>query len=74
MKTLIFVRVGNDHRPASDENVKDVEKHVRDAMIGDGIFVTHHAVDISVVHIPEEDSGIVIKSKKYVATKRKNSR
>jgi len=55
MKNVIVVKVGNNERPAGPEDIKNVKKQFKklkkkNASLSDfDIFVTHHAIEISIV-------------------------
>lgn len=52
-KKLTIVKVGNDIRPATKENLTDVKKQIQRAIRGqDAIIVSHHAIDIQTYEIP----------------------
>lgn len=53
-KTILLCRVGNDARPACEEDIKDLKKCLADALKDpNGILVTHHAVELLVITLPE---------------------
>jgi len=49
---FILVRVGNERRPASEQDIKDIEGPLNDLFernkTGCLLFVTHHCVDVQV--------------------------
>lgn len=52
MKTLTIVKVGNDARPASDSDIKNVTAAIETALKGQsGVLVTHHAIQIETIMI-----------------------
>lgn len=50
---FLLVRVGTDLRPATEAQLKDIEEKLTSFLNDNGVncmaFVTHHAVDISVI-------------------------
>ena len=50
---FLLVRVGTDARPATSEQIKEIEEKLTTFLNDNGVncmaFVTHHATDISVI-------------------------
>jgi hypothetical protein len=50
---FIVIKVGNDQRPATDEDIEEIEKKFGELMKMDNIncsvFVTHHAIQVEVI-------------------------
>ena len=57
MKAILIVKVGNDERPATVENIKELKKKIKKVLRSAGIdiatLVTHHTVDVSIVQFPD---------------------
>ena len=56
MKELLLIKVGNDQRPASDEDIRSTEKDVKRAIRRGAPFmmITHHAIEMEVVQLPDD--------------------
>ena len=51
---LFLVKLGSDARPATDQDIKDVEKQMKE-VIPDNIIVivSHHSISIDSLHIEQ---------------------
>jgi len=53
-KPILVVKVGSDNRPATKEDLEDVEKQIKKALEDpDPILVTHHNIEFQYVYKPE---------------------
>jgi hypothetical protein len=50
---FLLVRVGTEDRPASDQDIKDIEEKLNGLLSANDVnclvFVTHHAVEVEVI-------------------------
>jgi hypothetical protein len=50
---FLLVKVGNENRPANDEDLKDLSEKIDNVLknnnINCAVLVTHHAVDINII-------------------------
>jgi hypothetical protein len=60
--TLLVVKVGNNDRPAEQTDIDAVAKAVREAIDGDGILVTYHAVQFETVAVPVSFDDLLIEA------------
>jgi len=62
---LIHLRVGNQERPASDEDVTkvrdDLQKVLKDNGIDAAVFATHHAAEVRIVPGMKMRNGRMVK-------------
>ena len=53
-KKFLLVRVGTDDRPASEENIQDMTDQLTEVLkCKNSLFVTHHAVDMQFIDVPD---------------------
>jgi hypothetical protein len=67
MKELIIVKLGNEDRPASQEDIDAMAKTLRKALRkGKNVVVTHHAVSFEVLPIGNINDVMVVAAGKTV--------
>lgn len=67
MKELIIVKLGNDDRPASQEDINAMAKTLKKALRkGKNVVVTHHAVSFEVLPIGNINDVMVVATGKTV--------
>lgn len=67
MKELIIVKLGNDDRPASQEDIDAMAKTLKKAFKkGKNVVVTHHAVSFETLPIGNIKDVIVVADSKTV--------
>lgn len=67
MKEIIIVKVGNDKRPASQEDIDTVAKNLKKAFKkGKNVVVTHHAITFETISVNNTKSFVVASGSKTV--------
>lgn len=57
-KSILIVKLGTDDRPATEEDIKDMEESLLRAF-KNGVLVTHHAVQFEILNLPIESIDVV---------------